>query len=69
MKDIEEIVEIEIPCDIIVEDETSNWLSKKRNTEMIELLLKYKKLTNTQIFKMISCNKEFMNDLVNSLAT
>jgi hypothetical protein len=63
--DNEDIV-YNIPCNTIVDNETTNWLSKKGNRESIELLIKYKKLTNTQIFKMISCNKEFMNNLLNS---
>jgi hypothetical protein len=61
--DNEDIV-YNIPCNTIVDNETANWLSKKENRESIELLITYEKLTNAQIFKMIFCNKEFMNNLL-----
>jgi ankyrin repeat protein len=58
------VKEYNIPCNTIVDNETSNWLSKKEDKEIIELLMKYNKLSNTQIFKMICCNKEFMNNFL-----
>jgi hypothetical protein len=52
---------------ITVNDSTTNWLSKKGNKEMIYFLIKYKKLSNYQIIKMIKCNEEIMKDVFKNL--
>jgi hypothetical protein len=56
----------DIPCNMVVDKTTSNWLSKKGNNRMIGLLIKHNKLTNTHIIEMIKCNKKCLYYIFNT---
>jgi hypothetical protein len=54
----------DIPCNMVVDNMTSNWLSKNGNNVMIGLLINHNKLTNTQIIEMRKRNKLLIDNII-----